>query len=426
MSGPDYETLLKSPLDDDPGRPGRAVPLAVVVLVAVFVGLWFIVGSPSPEDDAGAVTTTQVASATTSTSAPTTIAPTTTQPPTTTSGLPVDVVGQISALLDELEPVGGFSGVVLVAHGDEVLLARSVGLANVDPEIPIRDDFRFNLGSMDKMFTAVAILQLMEEGLLSLDGPLAEYLADYPNADVASKITIEQLLTHTSGIAVDVFNEEFSLDPHGYRENSDYLPLFVDEPLAFAPGEEFAYSNAGFIVLGLVVEELTGMSYDAYVREHIFEPSEMMATGAYDVEDESTKLAIGYTTTDINGNDTGVMTDHRYLMPGRGTAAGGGYSTAGDLHRFSNALFEFELLSPDSVELLATGRVEIGEQAEYAFGFFDRVQAGERVVGHGGGAPGVCSSLSIYPETGYTVVVLSNSDHGCMPVLELLAGNPPR
>ena len=175
----------------------------------------------------------------------------------------------------------------------------------------------------------------------------------------------------------------------------------------------------------MIIEELSGISYDDYVYENVFEPSGMLATGAHDIEDEFEDLAVGYTELDINSNPTGVLSDHRPLMPGHGFAAGGGYSTIGDLHRFSNALLGHRLLSPASTELLMTGQVELGDEAMYAFGFFDRIQSGERVVGHGGGAPGVCSSLSIYPDSGYTVAVLSNSDEDCFAVLDFLRLHPP-
>jgi len=433
MNGPDYGTLLESPIEDDMPPTQRNLILAGLLFVAGAAVLWVLLGQSYPDDEGAdpvAVSSTvnqpavaQAPPSSTSAPSPTTQSIATTSSPAAQSG---DVAQQLHALLDELVAGQGFSGVVLVAEDDEVIWVRAEGLADLETETAIHPGSRFNLGSMDKMFTAVSILQLMEEGLLSLHGTVAEYLPDYPNADIAAQITIEHLLTHTSGLVVDVFNEEFGLDPHRYRTNEDYLPLFIDAPLQFAPGEQFGYSNAGFIILGLIIEELSGMSYDEYVQEHIFEPSGMIATGAEDVEEDFANLAIGHTTMDITGNDTGVMSDHRPLMPGRGSAAGGGYSTAGDLHRFRNALLGHRLLSPESLALLITGRVRISEQADYALGFFDRIQAGERVVGHGGGAPGVCSSLSVYPDSEYTIVVLSNSDRDCMAVLDFLATNPPR
>lgn len=397
----------------------RSITVGVMALLAA---------ACSPATTAPATTTTTIATLVT-TSVVEESSSTTTSPPTTTSVAATTTEGPqatdfVPAMVDRLIASDSFSGVVLLAKDDEVIWTRQAGLADVVAETPIHAESRFNLGSMNKMFTAVGILQLMKEGLLTLDGTVSQYLPDYPNAEVAETVTIEQLLMHTSGLG-DVFTEEFGTDPHRYRTNQDFLELFVDDPPAFPPGRQWSYSNAGFVVLGLIIEELSGLSYDDYVHDFIFEPSGMLATAAHDVEDEFENLAIGYTELDINSNPTGVLSDHRPLMPGRGFAAGGGYSTVGDLHRFRNALFNHELLSPESTELLITGQIELQDQAMYAFGFFDRIQSGERVVGHGGGAPGVCSSLSMYPDSGYTVVVLSNSDDDCFSVLDYLRLHPP-
>jgi D-alanyl-D-alanine carboxypeptidase len=361
------------------------------------------------------------------TSSPTSISSLTTPPstgtPSSTTGPPATGVESAAAFVTDLIRRDQFSGVVLIASDDEVVFQAAGGLADRESNIANCMGTRFNLGSMNKMFTAVAILQLMEGQLLALDGTVAEYLPDYPNPEVAEQVTIRQLLTHTSGLG-DVFTEDFEAHPHQFRANADYLPLFVDAPLQFSPGGQFSYSNAGYVVLGLIIERLTGLSYDDYVHEHIFQPSGMLATGSLDVEEEAADLAIGYTTRDLQGNETGVLTANTPLMPGRGFAAGGGYSTAGDLLRFRNGLFGHQLLSPASLDLLITGQVEVREHIWYAFGFFDRVQADRRVVGHTGSAPGVCSFMDMYPESGYTVVVLSNSDGDCATVLEHLGDHP--
>lgn len=347
----------------------------------------------------------------------------TTTSTSTTLG-PQDGVEALATFVNGLVADGAFSGVVLVADDEKALYETAAGWADREAETLISPDTRFNLASMNKMFTAVAVLQLAEQGTLAFDETIATYLPDYPNREVAEQVTIEQLLTHTSGLG-DVFTEQFFTDPHRYRSNADYLPLFADEPLLFPPGEQFTYSNAGYVVLGLVIEVLSSQSYDDYVRTHIFEPAGMTATSAFDIDEAVPDLALGYTTQDAAGEETGVLRPNADLMPGRGFAAGGGYSTAGDLLRFRQALYGGRLLSPASVDLLTTGRVEVGPAASYAYGFFDRVQGGRRVVGHGGGAPGVCSSLGMYPETGYTVVILSNTDADCLTVLDYLKEHPP-
>ncbi len=327
------------------------------------------------------------------------------------------------AYLEELVSNDQFSGAVLIAQESEIRLEEAYGLADQSLAIPNQIDTKFNLGSMNKMFTAVAILQLMESDKLSLEDTIIQHIPDYPNTEVATVVTIHQLLTHTSGLG-DVFTEEFSANPHQYRSNADFLPLFVNEPLQFQPGEQFSYSNAGYVVLGLIIERVSGQSYDEYIQQNIYDPSGMVNTGAFEIDADTPNLAVGYTTRNIWGNETGILTSNTALMPGEGFAAGGGYSTVEDLLNFRNALLSFELLNPESTELLLTGKVVVRENSNYAYGFFDRVVAGQRVVGHGGGAPGVCSSLNMYPDTGYTVIVLSNSDNGCILVLDYLKDKP--
>ena len=336
---------------------------------------------------------------------------------------PVTGIDELVSFIEDLAGQDQFSGAMLIGRDDEVLWEYAHGLADREANIPNRVDTQFNLGSMNKMFTAVAILQLVEQGKLSLDDTVAEALPDYPNPEIANQITIHQLLTHTSGLG-DVFTEEFNADPNRYRSLEDFLSLFFADPLEFPPGQAYSYSNAGYVVLGMIIEKVSSQSYDDYVRLNIYEPSGMTDTRAYDIEEEGPNLAIGYTSTDINGNPTGVLASNRALMPGRGFPAGGGYSTVEDLFMFRNALLGYQLLTQASTELLLTGTVEVRENVQYAYGFFDRQEAGGRMVGHTGGAPGVCSFLSMYLDTGYTVAVLSNSDDDCVAVLTYLRDNP--
>jgi CubicO group peptidase (beta-lactamase class C family) len=378
---------------------------------------------------AAAATPSATPAAPTSIAVPSVAAPTaapSTRASASPTGDPADAaVDGIIVLIEDHVARDEFSGVALVARGDEVVWGIAAGLADRGSGLPNRMTTRFNLGSMSKMFTAVAILQLAQQGDLSLDDTIAEVLPGYPNPDVARTVTIHQLLTHTSGLA-DVFTPAFNADPHAYRTNADYLPLFADEPLLFEPGTGWSYSSAGYAVLGLIIERVSGGTFDAYVREHVFEPAGMLDTAAYDVEDAVPDLAIGYTTRDIEGRETGVLTANTALMPGRGFAGGGVYSTAADLLRFRTALLSGRLLDPASTELLLVGKADMAEHVRYAYGFMERIDAGVRAVGHTGGAPGVCSFLWTYPDPGYTAIVLSNSDSGCVPALKYLRANPFR
>ncbi|MGD8603909.1 MAG: serine hydrolase [Anaerolineales bacterium] len=337
---------------------------------------------------------------------------------------PVTAVGQLIQAIEELGAADEFSGAVLIAQDGQPIYQAAFGLASRSPDVPNQLDTLFNLGSMNKMFTAVAVLQLVEDGQLSLEGTIADYWPDYPNQEVAANVTIEQLLTHTAGMG-DVFQGEFFTTPADQlRTLEGYLPLFVYNPLQFEPGTQFGYSNEGYLVLGIIIEKVTGLTYWDYVEENIYQPSGMSHTSAIDLGTEVPNRAIGYTTVDAEGNQTGELTDHTPLMPIKGTSAGGGYSTVGDLLNFSNALLGNHLLSPALTELLMDGQVEVREGIQYAYGFFDKQIAGQRIVGHTGGAPGVCDFMEMFLDSGYTVIVLSNSDQECSPIMEFLWEHP--
>jgi len=326
----------------------------------------------------------------------------------------------IRTTLEGLAAEGEFSGTVLIAADGVPVLQAAYGMADRSLGAPNRIDTKFNLGSLDKMFTAVAILQLVEQGAVSLDGTVGDYMPDYPNPDVAASVTIDQLLTHTGGLG-DYFDVPGYLDACGeIRSLGDYFALIADEPLLFEPGSRMGYSNAGYIVLGLVIEAVSGMSYFDYVRDDLFAPSGMTDTACYELDAGVENLASGYTNRDWDENELEEPVANTSMLPVRGGSAGGGYSTAPDLLAFANALMRHELLTASSTELATTGKVSIRDGVSYAYGFFDRIVEGHRTIGHGGGFPGICSMLNIYPDLGYIVVVLSNSDWGCVGVNEAI------
>jgi CubicO group peptidase (beta-lactamase class C family) len=330
------------------------------------------------------------------------------------------VAGEIAAGLGELAAQGRFSGAVLIAKDGEPVLTQAYGLADRQLDVPNQVNTKFDLGSMDKMFTAVAILQLVEQGKVSLQGTIADYVPDYPNQEVARSVTIHQLLTHTSGLGDYFESERFDERRAQLRSVEDYLELFADAPLEFKPGEQVRYSNSGYIVLGLIIEKITGQSYYDYVRKNIFEPSGMTDTAAYELDAGVPNLAWGYTRYDAEYNETGEIRNNSFLMPMRGGPAGGGYSTVDDLLRFSNALLEHKLLSAASTDLALAPKVRLGEIAQYGYGFMDRGNAQQRIVGHGGGAPGICSMLNIFLDKGHTTIVLTNSDEDCLAAYDII------
>jgi CubicO group peptidase (beta-lactamase class C family) len=317
-----------------------------------------------------------------------------------------DALAAVSARADKLAGEDELSGAVLVAKDDRVLFSHAYGLADRKSRIPNTIRTRFRIGSMNKMFTAVAILQLVQAGNVQLTAPLGTYLPDYPNREVATKVTIHQLLTHTGGTG-DIFGPEFDAHREELRTLADYVRLYGRRGPEFEPGSRWAYSNYGFILLGAVIERVTGHSYYDYVHMHIYAPAGMTRTGSLPENHAVPGRSIGYTkppgaTAWAPNTDT---------LPYRGTSAGGGYSTVEDLARFAHALLSHKLLSPDTTKLLITGKVKAGPGARYAYGFEDARDAdGNGWVGHGGGAPGMNGDLKIYPESGYVVAVLANID----------------
>lgn len=304
-----------------------------------------------------------------------------------------------------------FSGAVLIARDEKPIFRRACGVANRSGSVPNQVTTKFNLGSMNKMFTAIAVAQLAEQGKLSFNDVVGKYLPDYPNRAVAEKVTIHHLLTHTSGMG-DFFNDKFFASQANFQRVTDYLPVFASDPLAFEPGQRFQYSNAGFILLGAIIEKVTGQSYYEYVRRHIFKPAGMSDTGFYPSVGELPDSAIPYTSL----GPTGPVQGPRHVARRdelRGGPAGGGYSTVDDLLKFSIALRKHKLLSPEYTALVTTGKV-ITPFGKYGYGFGDVTFNGNRSFGHNGGAPGISAQLDIYPDLGYTVIVLSNYDPPAM------------
>jgi CubicO group peptidase (beta-lactamase class C family) len=317
-----------------------------------------------------------------------------------------EAVAGVEALLRTRAARDRFSGAALVAKDGEVLFAGAYGLADRDRRTPNTLETRFRIGSMNKMFTAVATLQLVEAGKLALDDTVGKHLRGYPNKDVATKVTVLHLLTHTGGTG-DIFGPDYDRNILTLREHGDYVKLFGSRPPRFEPGTRFEYSNYGFILLGAIVEAASGESYYDYVREHVFGPAGMTSTDSLPESEDVPNRSIGYTHPYPGAS----LQPNTLLLPWRGTAAGGGYSTVGDLLRFARALTRHELLSPGSTELLLTGKVDVGYGLRYAFGFFDgRDAGGNGWVGHGGAFPGMNGDLRIYPKPGYVVVALANVD----------------
>ncbi len=273
-----------------------------------------------------------------------------------------------------------FSGAALVARNGKPLLARAVGYADREHQIPNRLDTKFNLGSMNKMFTAVAIAELAQEGKLTFNDPMGKYLADYPNPQAARKVTIHNLLTHTGGTG-DIFGPEFEANLEKLREPQDYVRLYGKRAPAFEPGSRWEYSNYGFVLLGAIIEKVSGQSYYDYIREHVYQPAGMTSSDSYWKTEKIPNQAIGYTRV-----GTSQLHPNYDSLPMRGSPAGGGYSTVTDLLSFANALLNHKLLSENYLRLVTTGKAA-APGGKYAYGFEDQSEGGVRWFGHGGGAP---------------------------------------
>lgn len=295
-----------------------------------------------------------------------------------------------------------FAGAWLwTGKGGKVVESGAAGLADRDQKIANTVDTRFRLGSMNKMFTAVAALQLVGKGKLSLDDTLLQVLPDYPNKELAGKVRIRHLLSHTGGTG-DIFTDEYEKKRLELKTLKDYVNLYGQRGLAFEPGSKWEYSNYGFLLLGVVIERVTGKSYYDYVRESIFEPAGMKDTASEPESERVARRSVGY-----RKGDGGKWVPNTDTLPWRGTSAGGGYSTVGDMERFGRALLTGKLLSAQLLK--EATKVQFGD-ANYGFGFQVETTNGAMTFGHGGGAPGMNGILKILPESGQVVVVLSNLD----------------
>jgi CubicO group peptidase (beta-lactamase class C family) len=308
-----------------------------------------------------------------------------------------DLAQKIREHVAEMRGDDAFSGAVLVVHRSGVALDQAWGMADTAKQITNTTNTQFCLGSMNKMFTSVAILQLVGQGKLALDKPIATYWADYPNHDLASRVTIRELLSHTGGTG-DIFTPEYAAHRLETKTLADYVKLFGSRPVSFEPGTQMQYSNYGFILLGRLIEIASGVAYDRYVREHIFVPAGMLHTDSRPEVDHVEGRAIGY----MRGSNG--LVPNTDTLPWSGTSAGGGYSTVHDLLRFAEALQAGKLLNPALLKQATTGETL---HPNYGFGFYVLENG---AYGHGGGAPGMNGELHILPQNGYILVALANRD----------------
>lgn len=317
-----------------------------------------------------------------------------------------EAVEEVRALMARVKARDWYSGTVLVAKGSNVLLTDFAGEASKAFHVPNTIDTKFNLGSMNKMFTSVAVARLVESGKLSFDDPIGKWVDEtWLPKDVTSKITVRHLITHTSGLG-SYFNEAYQESSRAlFRKLDDYKPLIKDDKPAFTPGERFQYSNTGMFLLGVVIEKVTGEDYFEHIRKAIYAPAGMTDSDCYEMDYPVENLAIGY-SPDLKSPYKWQNNLYKHVL--KGGPAGGGFSTVKDLHKFALVLLSGKLVSPKTRELMWTDF----KGANYGYGFTVVQSPGGKAVGHSGGFPGINSQLDIYIDSGYIVAAMCNYDSG--------------
>lgn len=323
---------------------------------------------------------------------------------------------------------GQFSGAVLVARDGKPLLQAGYGLADRQARVPNTPQTKFCIASIGKLFTAVAVAQLAEQHKLSFNDRIGNYLSSLPAA-IADHVTIAQLLTMTSGLGNAALGA-----PHPPTTLAGMMELIAKEPLHFRPGSRFLYSNDGYIVLGAIIEKVSGQGYAAYLRQHVFKPAGMthtdvsvytpvrvpgMAHGYMLIAADGGPVSTGAPPTPEQPSTPTRLEDNS-AMPQIANPSGGAYSTVGDLLKFAEALMNHKLLSPTMTRTILIPRINAPQPGgppldKYTYGFAYQAINGVIFVGHNGGTPGYEGQIDIYPRAGYVVVILTNQDQAMVP-----------
>jgi len=300
--------------------------------------------------------------------------------------------------INQAEEVWQFQGAFLVAGGDNILASGGSGFADVEAKTRNKRETKFLIGSLTKPFTAIAMMQLVEKGLVYLEAPLSTYLPDYPH-DVAGKVTIHDLLAHRSGIPDIVGIPEFAKEAQNSITPAEIVDFFEARPLDFEPGQKYAYSSSNYILLGLVVEAISGITWEEYIEKHICGPLGMNSTGVfYDYANRS-DFAKGHVPS-----PAGSLVKAGMIHPSRGYAAGALASTVDDLYKLHRALYDTSLLSTASVKAMLAQH-----SPSYGYGWIVDDFGGHKLTAHGGGAPGYVSMMQRWIDDSVCVIVLSDN-----------------
>ncbi len=346
-------------------------------------------------------------------------------------------IQKVSAAFSQLCQANQFSGVALIAIDGKIQFEKACGLASREFHAPNTIQTQFNLGSVSKLFTIVAIGQLIEEEKLSLNTVAATVLPTWLPMSGGNDISIEQLLTHRSGLGNFMDDKRWQLgaDSGLFNDTDKYEPLIQAETLRFKSGASQAYSNSAYVVLGKIIETVSGKSYSHYIAQNIFSKANMAHTGLHPLDEVVENRATGYYYS-CKKNPC-LWKNNNYEVAFMGNSAGGAYSTAGDLFKFSQALYRRKLLNQSlTLQILSSTvlplnkgtkikKIKIGDstvlEALSPYGFAGvwnalgvAVWDSPKLVGHTGGGLGASALLMMSPDNHYTIVLLSNIDAGTL------------
>ena len=312
----------------------------------------------------------------------------------------------LGGYIDKLAAEDDLSGGLLLAHGDDILFEREFGFADTARRHPLTPATRFSLASGGKMFTAVAIASLVEQGALHFTDTLDKVLPAVAKEPFASRITLAHLLSHTSGIG-EYWNADYEAHARDLGTLSDFLPFVLDAGIDFPAGEQFRYSNSNYILLGLVLEAVTGRTYDEVLAERVRDPADMKESGLLRFDDADPGQAVRF------------VRDGKRWAPvpggGRGSSAGGALATTHDMLRFARALAGGRLVSKSMLAEMTTSRTAGLPASSMAYGYGFEIGTSPRETGsfgHGGIARGVNFELRYFPESDITLIAFSNQDNG--------------
>jgi CubicO group peptidase (beta-lactamase class C family) len=316
-----------------------------------------------------------------------------------------DPASKIDKILTVHTERATFTGAVLVARNDEILLSQGYGWSDRDKQIPNTPQTKYRLGSITKQFTAMAVLLLQTQGQLNVQELICRYISECP--DPWQEITIHHLLTHMSGIPDLTEFPDFETFKATPSPPMQTIARFKDKPLDYQPGKKWSYSNSGYVLLGYIIEQVSGQSYEQFLQQNIFDPLQMTNTG-YDHGDGS--LATGYTGMDSHWEKPDYID---MTLP---FAAGGLYSTVEDLYRWDQALYTEQLLSQESLDLMFTPHAKTAAFGlGYGYGWFVGRMNQHQAVSHGGGIDGFITEIRRYLDDEVTIIILSNRETTNVP-----------